>query len=538
MTVGTGVTRWGLVAFVLLLAGLASEPALGGTATPLSLTSFGSIAVDDANGHVFVSGGQFGNSIVVLDFDGNVVTTISGEQGANGMAIEASTGTLYVALQTANAISKIDTGTLAETSRFATTGMSGPRKLALAGGRVWFDYNCGGPGGIGSAALDGTDLTTEGGPECVTFATSPGDTDLLAAAVIRRESAYVWDVSSGNLVQTASLATPGGADDIRDIALSPDASELLVASANPSSVNSFLLADSSLAHSYATGPYPLAAAITKDGQFVAAGVQAASNNDVFVFASDETPVRSWDVGGSTNLVSDRGLAFSGDSLRLFAVTHSPTGDLTFRTTASPTAIPTATSVSLALSKSKVRYGGSLTLSAHLSGATGAVSFYRKPVGGTKTLIGSLLVNGLGNASLTVKPYGKTTYTAAFAGDDMAAPSTSAGKTVTVEPRVSVALRNFYATSGKYKLYHYPHDPLVVGTVAPNHARMSVTFVAERYRGGAWVFGTKRKVVISSNGKVLAYLRNTVREAYRVRIVFPGDSDHLASKSPWAYIRVT
>ena len=536
MTVGA-MGRWGLVLVAVLLTGLAPQPALAGTATALSLTSFGSIVVDDAHEHVFVSGGQFASSIVVLDFDGNIVTTITGEQGANGMALDPATGTLYVALQNANAISKIDTGTLAETSRFTTTGMSKPRKIALAGGRVWFDYNCGGSGGIGSAALAGTDVTTEGGPDCATFATSPGDTDMLAGAVIRGEDAYVWDVSSGNLVQTTSFSTPGGADDLRDIALTPDGSELLISAANLSTINAFLLADSSLAHSYATGPDTLAVAITADGGFVAGGADAPSGKDIFVFESDETPVRSWHVGGSTNLVSDRGLAFSADNTRLFAVTHSPTGDLTFRTTSSPTTAPTTTSVSLALSKSKVRYGNSVTLSAHLSGASGTVSFYAKPAGGTKTLVATKTVNGSGNASLIVKPYGKTTYTAEFAGDDTAAPSVSSGKTVTVEPRVTVALQKFFGKSGKYKLYRYPKDPLVIAAVSPNHAGKSVTFVAERYRGGAWVFGTKKKVVISGNGKATAYLRNTVRGDYRVRILFPGDADHLASKSPWAYLRV-
>ena len=38
------------------------------------------------------------------------------------MALDDSTGTLYVALRNASAISKIDTTTLTETSRFATTG--------------------------------------------------------------------------------------------------------------------------------------------------------------------------------------------------------------------------------------------------------------------------------------------------------------------------------------------------------------------------------------------------------------------------------
>ena len=127
MTFGHRVGRRGFLAVAALFAGLAAQPALAGTATPLSLTSFGSMAVDDANEQVFVSGGQFGSSIVVLDFDGNILTTITREQGANGMALDSATGTLYVALQNANAISKIDTATLAETSRFATTGMSEPR---------------------------------------------------------------------------------------------------------------------------------------------------------------------------------------------------------------------------------------------------------------------------------------------------------------------------------------------------------------------------------------------------------------------------
>lgn len=532
------MSRRGLLIFFCLFAGLGAQPALAGTATPLSLTSFGDMVVDDAHEHVFVSSGQFGSSIVVLDFDGNIVTTIGGQQGAHGMALDSSTGTLYVALQSASSISRIDTATLTEISRFATTGMSGPRSVALAGGRVWFDYNCGGPGGVGSAGLDGSGVEAEGGVDCVTFATSPGDSDLLVAGRVRTSSVHVYDVSSGALVETASATGPGGATDIRDIALTPDASELLVASAEPNAVTSFLVFDFTLAHSFATGPYPVAVAATADGAFVAAGAEAASDLDIFVFRADETPVRSWDVGGSSNLLSDRGLAFSANGQRLFAVTHTPTGSLVFRTTASPTAAPTPTSVTLVTSKSRIKFGRSITLSAHLSGATGPVSFYAKPVGGTKTLIASRTVNGSGNASLDVKPYGKTTYTAHFAGDDTAAPSASSGKTVTVEPRVTVTLRGFYGTSGKYKLYHYPRDPFVVGTVAPNHAGMMVKFVAQRYSGGAWVFGTKKKVQISSDGKARAYLRNTIKEEYRVRVIFPGDDDHLASKSPWAYLRVT
>jgi hypothetical protein len=530
--------RRALAICLSLLPLAAAQPALGGTATPLALTSFGELAVDDANEHVFVSGGSFSSSIVVLDFDGNVVTTITGQQGARGMALDPASGILYVALQNANAISRIDTTTLTEVSRFATTGMSGPRSLALAGGRLWFDYNCGGPGGIGSAALDGSSVEAEGGIECATLATSPGDPDLLAAAVVRRSAVRLYDVSSGALVGAGSADAPASATDVRDLAMSPDAGELLVASADLSAVKSFLVTDLSAAGSFASGPSPLAVAASADGAFLAAGAEAASANDIFIYQSNGTLVRSWDVGGSSNLLSDRGLSFSADSSRLFAVTHTPAGNLTFRTTASPTVAPTATSVTLSASAAKVVYGRSVTLSAHLTGATGSLSFYATPLGSPKTLVGTVAVDGSGNASLSMKPSAKTTYTAEFAGSDAAAPSTSPGRTVAVQAKTTVALRRFYGTSGKYKLYHYPRDPYVLGTVAPNHYGRSIKFVAQRYTNGAWRTETSRMVAITPDGNAYAFLRNTVRGTYRVRVIFGGDADHLASTSPWAYLRIT
>lgn len=532
------MSRRGSVLLIGLLVLAATQPAFAGTVTPLSLAGYGDMVVDDAHGHVFVSGGEFGSSIAVLDFDGNLVTTITGQSGARGMALDAATGTLYVALQKANSISLIDTATRTEISRFATTGMSAPRSVAFAGGRVWFDYNCGGVGGIGSAALDGSDVQAEGGENCVMFATSPGNADLLVAALIGGPSVYVYDVSTGDLESTATGSSPGGASNIRDIAVTPDATEVMVASGTPYAVNSFTLSDFTLAGSFTTGPYPVALALSADGQFVAGGAAASSAPDVFVFAADGSEVRNWDVGDSTNPLLHRSLAFSADSQRLFAVTGTPTANPVFRTFSSPTVAPSPTSLTLSLSASKVVYGRSLTLSAHLSGAAGAVSFYATPYSGTKILVGTVSVNGLGNASLVVKPTRKTIYTAEFAGDDETAASTSLAKTVFVQARTTVALRGFYARSGKYKLYHYGRNPRVLGTVVPNHYGMTLRFVAQRYYNGAWRRGATASIAISPDGTAYAFLRNTVRGKYRVRVLFAGDADHLASKSPWTYLRVT
>jgi DNA-binding beta-propeller fold protein YncE len=53
------------------------------------------LAVDPVGQHVFVSGGRGTSSIVVLDFNGNIVKTITGEPGASQMAVDPATHTLY-----------------------------------------------------------------------------------------------------------------------------------------------------------------------------------------------------------------------------------------------------------------------------------------------------------------------------------------------------------------------------------------------------------------------------------------------------------
>ena len=108
-TIGRGIT---LLAALAMAAGNLSVPgatrAFASGPTSLGVTSFGRILVDAANSHVFVSS-PGSSSIIVLDYTGAIVKTITGEAGAYGMALSGST--LYVALSTAGAIEKIDTCT-------------------------------------------------------------------------------------------------------------------------------------------------------------------------------------------------------------------------------------------------------------------------------------------------------------------------------------------------------------------------------------------------------------------------------------------
>ncbi len=540
------MVRWtSLVCFLLVAVAFLSPPSLASSPTPLPFPGGGWIAVDGAHSRVFVSGGAGTSSIAVLDFDGNIVTTIGGQNGASGMVVDTASGTLYVALRDATAISKIETATLTETSRMSVAPLSLPTNLALAGGRLWFAHSCQSGGGAGSISLDGAgvrDETTLPG-YCPTFATSPGNTNLLAAGDmgISPTTLYIFDVSADTPTLVSSVRDPGGAGNLRDLAFMPDASRLLSASGAPYMVQSFLSSDLSLAATYPTGPYPIAVAVTSDGAYVAAGADASYDKDVFVFpAASTTPVRSWDFSSTGKKLVAGGLAFSPNAGRLFATsTNDATGKLDFRVYTNPTVPLTATTTSLTASRTTVRYGGSVTFTAHVSGPrSGTMRLYEKPYGGTKSLLKSAAVNASGNASFTVRPSGKTTYSAEFVENDRYASSTSAGRMISVRSRTALLLSGGYGASGKYRLYRAGGKAYMRGTVYPNHAGHSLKFVVQRYGAGAWRTDASATYSIDSSGSSYAYFWTNGNGTFRARVLFGGDADHLGSRSPWKFFKFT
>jgi Big-like domain-containing protein len=531
---------------VLVAASIFCSAARANSVTQLPFSAGGWIAVDGTNEHVFVSGGEGTSSIVVLDFDGNIVTSITGQQGASGMVVDESTGTLYAALHDGTAISKIDTTTLTETSRISIAPLSLPSNLALAGGKLWFAYSCQ-SGGAGSIDLDGTNVTdqTTLPGYCPTFATTPADPDLLAAGDVglSPNTFYVFDVSTDPPTLVISASNPGGSGSLHNLAFSPDALNLLSASGSPAMIQSFLASDLTLAGAYPTGPYPVAVAISGDGGYVAAGAWGYYDTDLFVFpAGDTTPVRSWDFNSSDKTLQPSALAFSPDASKLFAVSANNAtgaGYLEFRVYTNPTLPLLNTTTSLTATASTITYGNSVTLKAHVTSATsGSVRLYAQPYGGTKDLLKTGVVNTSGNASFTVKPASKTTYTAEFVEDDEHASSSSPNRTVNVRSRTTATLTGFYRTSGAYRLYRLGKKAYVRGTVAPNHAGRSLKFVAQRYWAGAWRTTVTGTYPIEVDGSSYAWFFTTSKANYRIHCVFAGDADHLGSTSTWKYFRFT
>jgi hypothetical protein len=543
----------GLLSFVFAVTAvlLWAPAAAADSLTHLSI-GYSDMVVDEANEQVFVSGGPGSASIVVLDFDGNVVTSITGQQGASRMALDVSNSTLYVALEDGDAISKIDTATLTESGRLAVAPKSEPHAVALAGGRVWFGHDCGDPeSGMSSMATDGSGLIhyprTPGTYPwyCPTFATSPTDPNLLIATDLGLSppKLYVFDVASAThpLTLKTSKDSTGG---FHDMVVSPDGTQLLAPFSSPHDIQVFRLSDLETVGGYSTGGFPNSVAVTSDGSYVAAGREGPWDTDLFIYeASASTPQAEHEFslteGTGAGTLYRGSLAFTADSSRLFVVTHGMSSTADFRVLVDPVAPKEPTTTTLSASATSVAYNGTVTLTAHVDAhAGGTLSIYATPFNGFKTLVRTAAPSASGNITASYAVKKLTTFTAEYSGDATYAKSWSEGTDVIARAVANATLLRYYGTSGKYRLYRLGANPLIKGSVTPNQAGLYLTFVAQRYRNGAWRFVDSEGYLIGAGGSVSARLLNPSRGTYRVRTMFPGSVSNLADNSPWKYLKVT
>lgn len=319
------VRRIFLIVVALTCTTTLVSPAYATGPTPLPLPAFGAMAVDQAHRKVFVTGGAATNSVVVLDFSGRVVKTLSGQYGATGLVLGEDGKTLYAALAAGDAISAIDTVTLTETRRYPTGAQTCPTHLARTGAFVWFGYGCDStwqgrigrldPAGTRPVVLDKGNVVFQAAP---LLASAGGAAGPLVAT--QRElslaDAHVFTVNAGDLV-----AGPAGevlGSNVIDVALSPDGATLLSAAGSRDRVEAFATADLARRGSYWTGPHPNAVRVSPDGRHVAVGAYTSRSKAIWVFGADvATPLNAFGLGG--DVLANRGLAWSADSRFLFAV---------------------------------------------------------------------------------------------------------------------------------------------------------------------------------------------------------------------------
>lgn len=536
-----------LLCVVVLFAGTTAT-AQANTTTQLPFSNQGGawLAVDPSGGHVFVSGGPSTSSIVVLDYSGAVVKTITGEGGASQMAVDTATHTLYVALHDQTAISEIDTQTLTETKRFSTTPYPDPSSLVIAGGKLWFTcFQNDGEGchGLIEADLDGGNMAPAPSPVASYFFA----TDLAAGGPGNKYVAVgdsygeppdldVYDVSGASPTLVSHVHDPnGGSAQVRDMTFDPSGANILLACGAPYYVES--LATSTLLSSaaYPTGAYPISVAVTADGNYVAGGIDTNAGPDVFVYpVGDTTPVRTWQVGSDDLSGVAHGLAFSPDGSHLFAVvSDAATQHLDFHVLDDPTIHPAATSTSLTATGKTVRYGSNANLKIKVTGTTsGTVDLYATTPGHPKQLVTTATVKS-GQAAFTVSPKENTTYSAQLEEGGPYASSVSKDLIVGVAPILSVSAR----PAGKVRARgHRFSKTLLTAKMRPLLASTPIGFVVQRQAGSAWRTAATGEFPTGANGSAHAFFLASRAGECRVRVTYAGYSTYAASKSAWKKFR--
>ncbi len=327
-----------------LVVGLAASVALGSLPllvlpaaasgpTSLGVTSFGRILVDPATSHTFVSS-PGSSDIFVLDFNGNIVKTITGEAGADAMAIVGNT--LYVSLTTTGAIDKIDTGTLTETG-VLVNGLVRPGDLFYAGSKLWSTSgNCASSTvelvSVDPAAPTPTVTHYPGvfnGANalafCARFASNPASNpNLLLGWDLGSNPAQIttFDVSSGSPVQKAS-ALEGILGNLQDVAVNPGGTHFITASGAPYEFDEWNVADLTQdGVIYPANTYPTAVATSPAaGGLMGGGLNGIYDPDFYAYqiGHPAAPLAKVDFGGTSNTVPSRGVAISPDGSVAFVI---------------------------------------------------------------------------------------------------------------------------------------------------------------------------------------------------------------------------
>lgn len=297
----------------------------GDTTAALPLSHYAHMVVDGAHQHLIFSQGAGTTGIVVTDLSGDPVTTIDGEQGADGLALSADGKTLYAALTDGDAIAAIDTATLTETSRVHTGTASAPVSVAVAGGKVWYGYTADdGKGTVGSVDPSAADPAPTPQPVMPHWSTAPllsTGGGVLAVQDARSSMTHVatYDVSSGTASLKVDMGLGGAATG--PVRVTADGTKLLVPQS--ASVYVYNTADLSAAkpYGYYTGGVnssPDSVAVDSDGT-IALGSTAGPGAGAYVYAADQIAENHFAFPAGT--VAADGLAWGADGRTLYAVTR-------------------------------------------------------------------------------------------------------------------------------------------------------------------------------------------------------------------------
>ena len=557
-----GRSRLALVAVsvTLGLAGSAGSADASTTFSQLPLNGFRSIVVDDAGGHVFVSGSPVrgDDAVVVAGFDGVAVKTISGIPGASGLARDGDR--IYVADCGASQLSVIDATALAVTETIDSgAAIGGTCQVAVASGRVWFISDQGLLASVSEASPHVSATYAALGTFSAPLVKAAGSRLVLADTNVNFDLGtplvHVYDLSQGApqlVVAGYPDFAPYGVTNFGDATLSADGSTLVMAGPVTAQVDPTDLSIIRFyeAHLHNTvGPFSSGGVVlSPDGRFMV----ASSSSTVYSFFTSDRFVRAVRAGP---ILYARSVALSADGRRMFAVGghqgYPENQDAYLWVMDGPALAPV--SLTLAVGTHWIVAGKTVHLTAHVThvAADSLIRIYATSVGHPRRLVATGHPDRAGNFSVTLRPGRNTHYDAETPAGTTYGSATAPKKPwVFVRARVTAKLSGYYGSSGSYLLYHYttacPRShrgcPTVTAVVHPNHAGKLVYVTLQELIAGHWrtAFQDPYKLNSHSRAKVLTIYRSStiIGKNFRVEAYFDGDADHESGTSRWHYFRIT
>ncbi|MFE9772665.1 Ig-like domain repeat protein [Streptomyces sp. NPDC005931] len=451
-----------------LAAAPAAHAAAADLVAKLPISSFSALAVDSAHQRVYVADSNLGSSynsglVAVYDFSGERVTTITTQRHVSGLALNAEGTTLYVGGR--EGILRYDTSTHQPQGGLLVSTDTCGRSLAYAGGTVYHTA----PYAYYTSECDTTLTYLDSYHSDNTWQRTgwqdhgrlqleagPGDR-LMMGQPLNAKAAdpflAVYDASGATPVRTAGRrfadADGKGALNLKDMAFSPDGTKVAVAdgTAGTRLLNTTDLSDAGTGYPpLPAGASASAVAFSGDGKYLARGASASGATPDLLLPpadpADATPPLEFAFEGSLDgdRVAPRGLEWSADGSRLFAVTTNASGNQYWLHVIQPPAVQYDARFTGGLTHSPAQAvaGEALAVRGRLEFDGPApteplkVTATRTDAGGTHQL-GTATVRADGTFTVLDEPdlVGEATYTVSFLGDLTHRPATDVTHTVSV-----------------------------------------------------------------------------------------------------------
>ncbi|XCM30125.1 Ig-like domain repeat protein [Streptomyces parvus] len=329
----------------------AAVAATGEQVAKFPVSSYSALVVDSVNQRVYVTDenrSRNAGRVLVYNFQGEYTGSLATDTSPSGMALSTDASRLYVS-QT-NGILSFDTQTQTRTGQaYAAYVVECPRDVAFAGGKQWYTevaassdcdtrnsrlYTAEGTGVGYTGWNDSGRLRLWSGPEV------PGRLVMgqSRTAGVTDPFLTTFDATGSTLVRGPERRFAGsdgkGALDLKDVAQSFDGTRIAVADAAAGTrlLDAADLSDAPVQYQpLPDGATASAVAFSGDGRYLARGASATGGTaDLLVQAADpadRTAPLEFAFEGALegNRVAPRGLGWSADGSRLFAVTTNTYG---------------------------------------------------------------------------------------------------------------------------------------------------------------------------------------------------------------------